>query len=64
MVEYYLRKILAESSRFGPLHPYVTAFSDTLVDAGYARITVKAQLRLVGHPRSLDAANQQAGSRP
>jgi site-specific recombinase XerD len=45
----HLEQTTAPNSRFGPLEPHVAAFLATLAEAGYARITVEIQLRLLSH---------------
>ena len=49
MLDHYLKQTTAENSRFGPLKPHVAAFSATLAEAGYARISVEIRLRLLSH---------------
>src|SRR5213593_2841266 len=49
MLDRYLKQNTAENSRFGPLKPHVAAFSATLAESGYARISVEIRLRLLSH---------------
>ena len=49
MLDQYFEQTTAENARFGPLKPHVAAFSATLAEAGYARISVEIRLRLLSH---------------